>query len=135
MTDIVGCLTGRHFLLANNRTQILFILILCVPVEPGSYMVHLFALKHVVVSLSLLSDALKHRCVIGFRPIKTGKSTGKILRRVYSLIREGGSLSVSSVCRCLELSQASRDHQKNKPAVRRPEWTYGQEKDECLMMS
>lgn len=85
-------------MLANNRTQILFILILCVPLEPGSYVVNLFGLKHVVVSLPLLSDVLnKHRHVIGFRPIN-GNSTGVFWERVYSLTREIVSLSVSSVC-------------------------------------
>ena len=33
-------------------------------------MMNFFGLKNVEVSLSILSDALKHRHAIGFRPIK-----------------------------------------------------------------
>lgn len=85
-------------MLANNRPQILFIFILCVPLEPGSYVVNLFGPKHLVVSLPLPNDVLnKHRHVIGFRPIN-GNSTGVFLGRVYPLARERVSLSVSSVC-------------------------------------
>lgn len=67
--------------------------------------------KNVVVLFSLLSDVVKPGLVIGFRPIKMGKSAGELLRRVYLLGREGYATWMSPehfLCKWhLELLQAS----------------------------